>query len=106
MMQRLRVAFGDTVEAYIIQRKRIWWIVCSVCISTLWMQLNRVVHGQFNFHSRGVSERFALMAFGNYERYRRESAESYIQGCKASVYGSASRYSTPALRLPEHHILW
>ena len=60
----------------------------------------------FNFHSRGVSERFALMAFGNYERCRRESAESYIQGCKASVYGSASRYSKPALRLPEHHILW
>ena len=58
----VRVAFGDTVEAYIVQWKRIWWILCSVCISTLWIQLNRVVHEQFNFHSRGVSERFALMA--------------------------------------------
>ena len=70
----------------------------------------------FNFHSRGVSERFALMAIGNYERYRREGADNstaidgclapYIQWCKASVYGSAPCDSTPALRLPKHRILW
>ena len=59
-----------------------------------------------NYHFRRVSESFARMAFGNYERYRHESAGLYIQGCMASVYGSTLGNSTPALRRPEHHIMW
>ena len=53
MMQRLRVAFGDTMEAYIVQWKRIWWILCSVCISTLWIQRNQVVHEQLQLSLQG-----------------------------------------------------
>ena len=49
----VRVAFGDTVEAYIVQWKRIWWILCSVCISTLWIQRNRVVHEHLQLSLQG-----------------------------------------------------
>ncbi|OWZ23492.1 RxLR effector protein [Phytophthora megakarya] len=32
------------MEEYQTQWKRIWSILCSVCITILWMQRNRVVH--------------------------------------------------------------
>ncbi|TDH68626.1 uncharacterized protein CCR75_003562 [Bremia lactucae] len=92
LFQRLQQAFGNTVAEYIVQWKRIWWILCSVCISTLWIQRNRVVHERQQLHFWVVSKSFSLTDFGNYERYRRESAERYRQGCKASGYGSVLSY--------------
>ena len=80
LLYRLQRAFGDTVEAYIVEWKRIWWILCSVGILILWIQRNQVVHEQQQFHSRGVSKRFALTAFGNHELYRHKSTERYILG--------------------------
>ena len=53
MIQRLQIASGDTVEAYIVQWKRIWWILCSVCISILSIQHYSVVHDQLQLSLQG-----------------------------------------------------
>ena len=40
LSRRLQRAFGDTVAEYIVQWKRIGWVLCSACISTRWTQRN------------------------------------------------------------------
>ena len=85
LLQRLQRAFGDTVEEYIAQWKRIWWILCSVCISTLWIQRNRAVHEQqrlslqgsvLEFSSNGLRQLRALSA------RERRTLHSRVQGIR------------------------
>ncbi|TDH68627.1 uncharacterized protein CCR75_003565 [Bremia lactucae] len=85
LFQRLQQAFGNTVAEYIVQWKRIWWILCSVCISTLWIQRNRVVHERQQlsllgsvqeFFSNGLRQLRALSA------RERRTLPSRVQGIR------------------------
>ena len=85
LSRRLQRAFGDTVAEYIVQRKRIGWVLCSVCISTRWTQRNRVVHEQQQlsllgsvreFCSNGLRQLRALSA------RERRTLHSRVQGIR------------------------
>ena len=46
MREVLKQVFPDHADIAGQAWKRIWWIACSVCVTTLWTQRNRNIHKQ------------------------------------------------------------
>ena len=75
--RRLLSAFGHSSGAYVCQWKRMWWILCSICITTLWVQRNRIVTTATPSLWWAVSTNTLFKVLGNYAHWRCGSIGSY-----------------------------
>jgi hypothetical protein len=108
MARRIKEYTPDNVKEMETEWKRMWRILASVCITSLWIQRNRVVFHQEEITADRSAQEFwatGLRQLRALSKRERRSSDRQIQGARLHLCQQelehAPREQSPQVRSPE-----